>query len=408
MTDDFLWGGINIRKFCRLLLRNSWMVIAIMIIAYLGLGFVDKQTYTPRYSSTAVVAVYPMSSSYRFHTIETISDLSTKTGDTNSVFNSTLFQSGLQKQDPSLQDCYIDSSQVAYTDLLVMHAISSKPGTALMGVRAALDYYSQFSGDVTRAPEIKIIFGPEEPYLLANDSKIHKYRAALSGLSGLMMAGLLLFMYAVRKTYKTEGSIRRRYKNVRFFSLPLKKRQEPMKKLALEIKQVLHKYNKNSLLVKSCADEERGNAFISALAKEIAEQNETVILIGAEASDDAEKYTILDVLQKKCTVKDSMIYRDDLKVHCIPYSPDSIDEDVSYSIDDVRRVLNDCLEHVDIILVNGAEWYPSQHAQIWKEAVDASIALCKQEEADFFKVDKMLSDLQKGDTYFAGCILLGF
>ena len=27
---------------------------------------------------------------------------------------------------------------------------------------------------------------------------------------------------------------------------------------------------------------------------------------------------------------------------------------------------------------------------------------------DFFKVDKILSDLQKGNTYFAGCVLYGF
>ena len=46
--------------------------------------------------------------------------------------------------------------------------------------------------------------------------------------------------------------------------------------------------------------------------------------------------------------------------------------------------------------------------QIWKEAASASIVLCKQEDAEFFKVDEMLSDLQKGDTYFAGCVLFGF
>ena len=103
-----------------------------------------------------------------------------------------------------------------------------------------------------------------------------------------------------------------------------------------------------------------------------------------------------------------MIYREDLNVQCIPYSPDSTDEDVSYSADDVRRVLDDCLDGADIVLVNGTEWYPSHYAQIWEEAVSASIALCKQDDADFFKVDKMLSDLQKGDTCFAGCVLVGF
>ncbi len=415
MTDDFIWGGINIRKFCALFLRDFWMVIAIMIISYLGLSFVDKQTYTPRYISTAVLAVYPTSSSYRYHTIETAYGLASKTEDMSSVFKSDLFQSGFHNQDSSLQDCAIDCYPIANTDLIVMHANSSNPGNAFRGIRTVLDYYSQFSGDMTGAPEIKIILGPEEPYREANDSKIHRYRVVLSAFSGLMMAGLLLFVYAVSKTYKTERSIKRRYKNIRFFSLPFfkyksvkKKHQESINKVALEIKQTLHKYNKKTLLVESCADEESGNAFLSVLATALAEQNEDVILMGTDVSDDAQKYTLLDVLQQNCTVKDAMIYREDLKAQYIQFGPDNSDDYVSYSIDDVRRVLTDCLEYADIVLINGSAWYPFRYAQIWNEAVDASIALCRQDDAGFFKVDKMLSDLQTGDTYFAGCVLVGF
>ena len=433
MTDDFLWGGINIRKFCRYFIGNIWMVIAVMIIAYLGLSFVDKHTYTPRYTSSAVVAVYPTSSSYRYHTIETISNLSSKTEDSSSVFNSDLFQSGFHNQNPSLQNCTIESLHIAYTDLLVLHATSYSRENAFKGIRAALDYYSQFSGTMTGAPEIKVVLGPEDPYRESGGSKIQNNLLPLCFLSGLMMAGLLLFMYLAKKTYKTERRIRKRYKDVRFFSLPFtisgskyKKgilskeyNRKPIKKLALEIKQVLHKCNKNTLLVTSFADREGGTAIVSELAREIADQDENVILIGTEAlqqkgapgpdsSAETEKHTLLDVLQNRCTVAEAMLYSEGLKVHCIPYWPESMDEDISYSIDDVKRVLFDCLKNADVVLVNGTAWYPSHDAQIWQEAVDASIALCRQDDADFFKVDSMLSDLQKGNAYFAGCVLLGF
>lgn len=435
MTDDFLWGGINIRKFCRIFIRNIWMVIAVMIIVYLGLGLVDKYTNTPRYTSAAVAAVYPTSSPYRQHTIETISNLSSKTEDVSSVFNSDLFQSGFHSHYPSLQDCTIESSQIAYTDLLILHATGGSQENAFKGIRAALDYYSQFSGDMTGAPKIEVVFGPEAPYHASGGSKIQNHRLRLCILSGLLMAGLILFVYLVRKTYKTEQCIKRRYEDVRFFSLPFIKSgskykkgifsknnsRESLKKLALEIKQALHKCNRNSLLVTSFADKEGGTAVLSELARELAEQDEKVILIGTgslqhddapapDSSDDREKNknTLLDVLRQKCTVKDAMLYREELKVHCIPCGPDSIDEDIPYSIDDVRRVLSDCLEQADIVLVNGTAWYPSHNAQIWHEAADASIALCRQDDAEFFKVDKMLRGLQKGDTYFAGCVLLGF
>ena len=115
-----------------------------------------------------------------------------------------------------------------------------------------------------------------------------------------------------------------------------------------------------------------------------------------------------DVLQQKCTVKDAMFYSDESKVHCIQFGQDNTDADPSYSSDDMRRVLSDCLEYADIILINGTAWNLPQYAQIWNEAVDASIALCRQDDADYFKVDQMLNDLQNSDTYFAGCILFGF
>ena len=432
MTDGFIWGGFNIRKFCRLFLRNFWMVIAIMIITYLGLGFVDKQTYTPQYTSAAVAAVYPVSSSYRYHTIENTYNLSSKTEDMSAVFNSDLFKTGLYDQDPSLQDCAIDCYPIANTDLLVMHGTSGIPKNAFEGIQTAIEYYSRFSGNMTGAPEIRVILGPEAPYL-DGDSKIRSNRARLCILSGLLMAGLLFLMYVAKTTYKTERCIRRRYKNVRFFSLPItgsrsgKKNgissknnsQELIKRLAIEIKQVLKKSNKKTLLATSYADHEGGTAVISELARELAEQNEKVILIetevpqhdsapGLDLSDDMKKYSLLDVLQQKCTVKDAMLYKEELKVHCIQLGIDSIDVDFSYSAEDVRRVLSDCRECADIVLVNGTAWFPSQHVQIWHEAVDASIALCRQDDADFFKVDNMLNDLQKSNTYFAGCVLLGF
>lgn len=432
MTDSFRWGGFNLRKFCRVFFRNFWMIIAVMIITYQGLTLVDKQTYTPSYTSTAVAAVYPSTSSYRYHTIESVSDLALKTSIIVSTLNSELFQSGFHNQYSSLQDCTIDSLQVPNTDLLILQATSSRPENAFEGIPVALEYFSQFSGNMTAASEINIILGPRAPYL-AGGSTIRANRARLCLLSGLMMAGLLLLMYVAKATYKTERCIRRRYKNVRFFSLPFissgadsikgifsKKRiQEPIKKLAIEIKQLLHKCDKKTLLVASNTNNKGVSPVISVLARELAEQNEKVILIGSEAgqydsapgldsSDLMEKHTFQDVLQQKCTVKDAMFYSDESKVHCIQFGQDNTDADPSYSSDDMRRVLSDCLEYADIILINGTAWNLPQYAQIWNEAVDASIALCRQDDADYFKVDQMLNDLQNSDTYFAGCILFGF
>ena len=433
MTDGFVWGGINLRKFFAFFLKNFWMVIAVMLITYLGLGLIDQRTKSPAYTYRAVAAVYPMSSSYRFHTIENSYDLSNKTNVIGSVLNSEIFQSEFHNQYPDFQDFTIDCAQIANTDLLVLHATSSKAENASEGIQAAIEFFSQFSGNVTGNADIKIIFRQNAPTLAGDSSKIQSNQSKLSVFSGLMVAGLFILMYVLKKTYKTEGSLRKRFKNVRFFSLPVIKYglenkkgffsknnyQNPINKLTLEIKQVLHKQGKKSLFVTSYADQAGGSVFLSELTRELVKQNENVILIGRtalqrdvtsgpEVSDGRKQHSISDVIHRECTVKDALFYNEELKVYCIQCDLDSIGEDISYSVNDARHVLDECLEYTDLVLLDGTAMFSSHYAEIWQEAVDASVALCQSKYADCFKVDQMLNNLQESDTYFVGCVLSGF
>lgn len=433
MTDGFLWGGINLRKFFVFFLKNFWMVIAAMLITYLGLGLLVQRTNSPTYAYRAVAAVYPMSSSYRFHTIENSNDLSNNTYTIGSVFNSDIFQSEFHNQYPDYQDFTIDCTQIEYTDLLVIHTTSTTAKQAIEGIQAIIDFYSQFSGNVTGNADIKILFRQNAPSIAGSSSKIQSYRSIISVFSGLMIAGLILSLYVLKKTYKTEGIIRKRFKNVRFFSLPYiksgterknslfskKNNQNSIMKLALEIKQVLYKQGNKSLFVTSFADKAGGTVFLYKLVRELAEQNENIIFIGrnaiqhddnsgSEESNDIKQNTLQDVMRKQCTVKEALIYSEELKGSCIQYDPESIGEDISYSVDDARCVLAECLGYADLVLIDGTAMFSSHYAHIWQEAADASIALCRQEDAFIFKVDQMLNNLQKLDTNFVGCVLSGF
>ena len=59
MFNGFRWGGISVRGLIRTLLPDVWMVIAVMIIAYLAIGIVGPVAYTPEYEVNTIVAVYP-------------------------------------------------------------------------------------------------------------------------------------------------------------------------------------------------------------------------------------------------------------------------------------------------------------------------------------------------------------
>ena len=182
---------------------------------------------------------------------------------------------------------------------------------------------------------------------------------------------------------------------------------------------MLHKQGKKSLFVTSCTDKVGDSVFLSELAIGLAKQNENVILIGRnvlqrdiasgpEESDDRKQHSLSDVIYRQCTVKEALVYNEELKVYCIQCDLDSIGEDISYSVNDARHVLDECLEYTDLVLLDGTAMFSSHYAEIWQEAVDASVALCQSKYADCFKLDQMLNNLQESDTYFVGCVLSGF
>ena len=75
---------------------------------------------------------------------------------------------------------------------------------------------------------------------------------------------------------------------------------------------------------------------------------------------------------------------------------------------DVEKILEQAEKLADVVLVDGGVWNGSRDAWIWKEAADASLAICRQDVADFYAIDQMMTELQENRSDFLGCILYGF
>lgn len=64
MLNELHWGGINVKSLCKAVLLDIWMVFAVIVITYLGLGIFENMRYSPFYTSNTVVAVYPLNKMY--------------------------------------------------------------------------------------------------------------------------------------------------------------------------------------------------------------------------------------------------------------------------------------------------------------------------------------------------------
>ena len=92
MSKEMHWGGINGKSLCKAIFADIWMVFAVMVIIYLGLGIAGNLRNTPSYTSSAVVAVYPFNQMY---TLENSSSALETVGAVNEVLNSEMFRTGL-------------------------------------------------------------------------------------------------------------------------------------------------------------------------------------------------------------------------------------------------------------------------------------------------------------------------
>lgn len=413
MSNDLHWGGINIKSLCKAVLPDIWMAFAVMVIAYLGLGIVENIRYSPSYTSRTIVAVYPFNKMY---TLEDSSNALETVSSVNEVFNSDMFRTGLKERLTESVDSSLTSSQISGTYILMLSATSSSPESAYMTLQTALDYYREISSHLVGDNHLEILTDPDFPIIASNESKILKYRSLLALLLGVATTGFLFLMYIMRKTYKTASAIQNNYKNVRFFrvkAVASRKRnykskrnfscvpnQQAMRKTAIELLQTMRAKGVNSVFITSAASGEGKTEIMASLARELAGAGKAVIIL----ETDPENSEIQEAVEYIKVIGDFT----DQNIKVIFADKDNEQDDFSDIAKGVENRLELTRNLADVVLVDGRIWTGSRDEMIWKEAVGTSLAVCRQDKADFYAIDRMMTDLWENNSDFLGCILYGF
>lgn len=433
MLSDFRWGSFSIKKLCIEVLKNFWMIIAVMIITFLGTDLLDRAVYTPMYTSESIVAVYPFNTLYSL-------DSSTDTWDAvvsvTSVFNSDMFRVGLEDQTGQLGGRSFSAEQITNTNMLKLRAESPDPADAFKTIRAAINYYEEFSSSLPEQSTLEILLQPEISFKVSDKSPLHKYKVLLTLFMGFAVGALLVLLYVARPTYKTVGAFKRTYKDVRCFVLsPMtkehkrtvqkdrsrkkKSREQDIRTTVVELRQLLRHYGKKSILLTS-SDPEDGKAELAvSLAKEFADQGYKVVLIDADFRplslesffrniENSTGSSLLDILKEKCTAEEAGVSFSEERIQVISAGDESTEDDFSFTAEDVIFVLNALTSLYDVILVNGKIWNSATDVCVWSESVGATLVVCGQDKADFRTIDVMIEEIGNGNSVFAGCVLNGF
>ena len=444
MSNDFHWGGISVKGLCKAVLSDIWMVFAVMIIAYVGLGIAGNAMYTPSYTSSSYVAVYPFNHMY---TLEASSNALATVSAANEVLNSDMFSTGLKERLAEPEDAYLYSQQINGSYILKLSASGSTPENAYKTLRTALDYYGEISPHLVGNNHLEILSEPDFPLSPSNDSRILKNRLILTLFAGFATGCLLVLLYVMRKTYKTTSAICRSYQNVQFFTVRSSARdhrsrkdkkksgsepnQESTRKTALELLLMLRAKNDRSVLVTSAAPREGKTEITFSLAREMAGFGKSVLItvIDPEAAgiqglpdlpDNVQEVALSYLLQDGADPAHVAADLPGGKMKVILATGKNTQDEFHYTVKDVEQFLEKAEKLADIVLVDGCVWTGSRDEQIWKKAVDAPLAVCRQDQADFHAINRMMTDLQEGNhqrkenrrgggqSDFLGCVLYGF
>ncbi len=412
MINDLHWGGINGKSLFKTLIRDIWTVFAVMIISYFGLGIAGSMSYTPSYTSNADIAVYPFN---RMYTLETSSNALGTVSAVNEVFNSEMFRTGLRERLGAPADFSLYSRQIDGTCILMLSVSSSSPENAYQILRTSLDYYGEISSHLVGDSQLEILSEPEFPSSASNYSKILKRRSLLTVFMGIAMTGFLVLMYAMRKTFKTSSAIQRYYRNVRFYkvkaSIDKHRRRnksksgivpnpEAVKKTALELWQMLRTKNANTIFVTSAVPGEGEMDITVSLARELAAFGKSVVILETD-SENTEIQERVDIESTSAEIPEQSIK--------VLYADKNNTLDVFFDMEkEVEKILEQAKKNADVIFIDGGVWTRSKDEQNWKEAADTSLAVCRQDKADFYAIDQMMTDLQENDPDLLGCVLYGF
>lgn len=432
MSNEIHWGGINGKSLIKAVVSDIWMVFAVMVITYLGLGMAGNIMDTPSFTSRAVVAVYPFNQMY---TLEASSSALETVGTVNDVFNSEMFRTGLETRLPEPADYSLHSRQIDRTSILMLSVSSSSPENSYQILRAAMDYFKEISSHLVGESYLEILTDPDFPTSSTSESKILKYRSILTLLMGFAATGFLVLIYAMRKTYKSLSAIRRRFKNVRFFKVAAvssDKRgrrnkgksksisnQETFRKTALELWQMLRAKKGRSIFITSASHDEGKTEITISLARELAGLGKSVLILENDPdnidiseylknSDNLPWHTLSEFLQSGVHLENVSADERDQSIKIVFINKTDSDTGFNNMTADVERILQQAETIADVILVDGCIWTGLKEERMLRETADTSLAICMQDKADFNTVDQMITDLQENDPGFLGCVLNGF
>lgn len=204
---EFRWSHVNPYCILKDLAVNLWVVVLCAAMAWMGTQVVLENLYRPEYTSTATYYITPKDS-----TRPAYSNISTggqMAGALVNVFQSqVLEQKTAEAMGVEALPATVKASQIEYTNLLRLQAVSGSPEDAFRTMRALMDTHPKVSDYVVNNAVVEVLEPPTVPTGPSNFIPLRQTQRSAALIAALLAAAALVVLSVLRDTVKTEDAAR--------------------------------------------------------------------------------------------------------------------------------------------------------------------------------------------------------
>lgn len=303
---------ISIYGILRNLALNFWLVLLAAAGAWFLVTGVKEMSWTPRYTSSAVMAVNSRGTGNDAYS--SLSLTSQMAGIFSEVFSSNVLKDRIaQSLGQEEVEAEISAAVVTETNLITLSVTAGDPRQAYMVLQAAIDNYDTVSDYLFSNAVLRMVQEPDIPFAPSNPLRIDRIRTLAAAGAGAAVCACIALLSVMRFTVQTRTGARRNLDGRILETLPFEKKYktlrerfsrrkkgilitsplvgmgfaESVEKLAAQLEHHMARRGQKVLLVSSVAENEGKSSVAANLALALAERGRRVILMDADMKKPA-------------------------------------------------------------------------------------------------------------------------
>lgn len=440
------WDEVNWKIVIRDLLKNAWLILLSVMIAFMGVQIYKDVAYTPEYtaSATLAVSVRGNANSSIYFSLTTANEIAEVYA---SVFDEKVTRDKVAEAIGGAlpSSAAISASVIPETNLMILQVKAATPRDAYLTLKSVLDNYQSISDYLFGNAVLEVIMQPQVPIAPSNAFQSSRMTKLAMLAAAVLMSGIIVLFTLTRKTVKTARAAKRNLAGERLAIIPYEAKNKTLKtklrkdtkallltnpiigfrfeesfyQLASRLEYRIKKEHAKTVLITSVAENEGKSTVAINLAIALAKRNKRVVIIDADLLKPAlykfilgtsvpHACNLMSYFSAETTLKNTIGYYENFNIYAV-LNDRHIENSQKYlNSERFRLLVKACTSVFDYVILDAAPLAAGTAAEKLNDIADASVLVVHQDRSVASDINDAMETLKEGNADFLGYVLNKF